>query len=51
MVKNKVTLNCFSTSIMAWYIAITNFFFFLFVYLGPHPQHMEVPRMGGELEL
>ena len=24
-----------------------NFFFFrLFVFLGPHPRHMEVPRLG-----
>ena len=30
------------------------FFFFLFVFLpflGPLPQHMEVPRLGVELEL
>ena len=29
------------------------FFFFLsfFVFLGPHPQHMEVPRLGVESEL
>ena len=26
-------------------------FFGLFVFLGPHPQHMEVPRLGDELEL
>ena len=26
------------------------FFFGLFVFLGPHPQHMEVPRLGVELE-
>ena len=25
--------------------------FLVFVFLGPHPQHMEVPRLGGELEL
>ena len=25
--------------------------FFFFVFLGPHPQHMEVPRLGVELEL
>ena len=24
---------------------------FLFVFLGPHPQHMEVPRLGVEAEL
>ena len=28
------------------------FFFFLsFVFWGPHPQHMEVPRLGVVLEL
>ena len=27
------------------------FFFFFFVYLGPHLWHMEVPRLGVELEL
>ena len=26
-------------------------FFFVFVLLGPHPQHREVPRLGAELEL
>ena len=26
-------------------------FFFFFCFLGPHPQHMEVPRLGVELEL
>ena len=25
--------------------------FFLFVFLGQHPQHMEIPRLGVELEL
>ena len=24
---------------------------FLFVFLGPHPQHMDVPRLGVEWEL
>ena len=24
---------------------------FLFCFLGPHPQYMEVPRRGGELEV
>ena len=30
-----------------------SFFFlsFFFIFLGPHPQHMEVPRLGIELEL
>ena len=27
------------------------FFFCLFVFFGPHPRHMEVPRLGVELEL
>ena len=27
------------------------FFFFFFFFLGPHMQHMKVPRLGGELEL
>ena len=26
-------------------------FFFFFVFLGPHPQHMEVSRLGVQLEL
>ena len=26
-------------------------FFFFLVFLGPHPGHMEVPRLGVELEL
>ena len=25
------------------------FFFFFFLFLGPHPQHMEVPRLGGPI--
>ena len=25
--------------------------FFFFVFLGPHPRHMEVPRLGVESEL
>ena len=27
------------------------FFFFLFCFLGPHPWHMEVPRIGVESKL
>ena len=27
------------------------FLFFVFVFLGPHTQHMEVPRLGVESEL
>ena len=29
----------------------SSFFFFLFFFLGPHPWHMEVPRLGAESEL
>ena len=32
------------------FIKGTSFFFF-FVFLGPHTQHMEVPRLGAESEL
>ena len=27
------------------------FFFFFFVFIGPHPRHIEVSRLGVELEL
>ena len=27
------------------------YFFFFLVFLGPHPQHMEVPSLGVKLEL
>ena len=27
------------------------YFYFVFFFLGPHPQHMEVPRLGVESEL
>ena len=26
-------------------------FFFFFCFIGPRPQHMEVPRLGGKSEL
>ena len=32
-------------------ILILSFLFFFFVFLGLHPQHMEVPRLGVQLEL
>ena len=31
-------------------IKATAFFFFFLVFLGPHPWHMEVPRLGVESE-
>ena len=33
-----------------WGLQCMNFFFF-FVFLGPHPQHMDVPRLGVKSEL
>ena len=30
---------------------VVPYFFFFFVFLGPHPQHMEVPMIGAELDL
>ena len=30
---------------------VLSFFFFLFFFLGLHPRHMEVPRLGIESEL
>ena len=36
----------------AWYYRYyTQSLFFFFVFLGPHPWHTEVPRLGVELEL
>ena len=30
---------------------LSDSFFFFFSFLGPHPQHMEVPRLGVKSEL
>ena len=27
-----------------------SYYYYYFIFLGPHPQHMEVPRLGVELE-
>ena len=32
-------------------VCISFSFFFFFVFLGPHPRHMEVPRLGVQSEL
>ena len=37
-----------NNSLACWSIL---FFFFFFVFLGLHPQHTEVPRLGVELEV
>ena len=34
-----------------FFIFIFNYYFFLFCFLGPHPQHMEVSRLGVKSEL
>ena len=33
------------------YLFVCLFVYLFTVFLGPHPQHMEVPRLGVELEL
>ena len=33
------------------HLELKEFFFFFFFFLGSHPQHMEIPRLGVELEL
>ena len=37
-------------SVQAFFFVLS-FFFFFFSFLGPLPQHMEVPRLGGKSEL
>ena len=32
-------------------VSLSLFFFFFLIFLVPHPQHMEVPRLGVESEL
>ena len=54
-----IPLLCFSAMACAvvfiFYFKIFSLFYFLFflsfVFSGPHPQHVEVPRLGVELEL
>ena len=40
----------YSVRFIIWIFFLFSFFFFL-VFLGPHPQHMDIPRLGVELEL
>ena len=43
-----------SINLLIHIATLTEFIFFLsfvFWFLGPHPQHMEVPRLGAESEL
>ena len=45
----------FRNSVMCYWFKFTFFFFFFFFFffllLGPHPLHMEVPRLGVEWKL
>ena len=41
----------FRTFYIFQYIQYIFFSFFFFFFLGPHPRHMEVPRLGVELEV
>ena len=34
-----------------WFLHFFFFFFLSFVFLGPHPRHIEVPRLGVQLKL
>ena len=36
---------------LSFFLLSLSFFFFFSVFLGPHPRHMEVPRLGIKLEL
>ena len=39
------------TKLAAWANFICSRFYFAFFFLGPYPRHMEIPRLGVELEL
>ena len=60
--KNEAGRSCVDTTFfcsdcpISWISLVEKFlniflFFIFFVFLGPHPQHMEVPRLGVESEL
>ena len=36
---------------LTWCVVVFAFARFLFCFLGPHPRHMEVPRLGVKLKL
>ena len=47
-----VTLCCLGSKSYLFVPRVSEpFFFFSFVFLGPHPRHMETPRLGVKLEL
>ena len=52
---NKQTLDIYLEICLSNYLRTFNLFVYLFIYLfvflGPHPWHMEAPRLGIELEL
>ena len=45
------TTNLFFHVVFCWLWFLSFFFFFFFGFLGPHLQHMKVPRLGSESEL
>ena len=42
---------CFDSLFTDFLLCLFGGFWFVFVFLGPHLWHMEVPRLGVELEL
>ena len=44
------SLNDHEPSVRGWFLLYVGFLF-LFCFLGPHLQHMDVPRLGVKLEL
>ena len=47
----KATLIHTSVLVAQYFMSTINFLFFFLVFLGPHPWHMEISRLGVELEL
>ena len=49
----KTNLTKYEVVHLSFVILVIRFFFFFFflVFLGPHPRHMEVPRLGVKSEL
>ena len=44
-------LQSYRETCLAWFLFFFFFFFFFLLFLGPHPRHMEVPRLGIESKL
>ena len=39
------------SNVIVFFLSLSFYFLFIFCFLGPNPQHMDVPRLGVELEL